>query len=153
MNLGYQRRVAARLLKCGLDRVWVDDRAEVQERIGEAVTREDVRHLIIQRFIRKRQKLGVSRVRARRLALQRAKGRRRGHGSRKGHRKARNPPKQVWMKRIRALRDELRQLREAGKLVPSQYRRYYMRAKGGLYHSRAHLRSHLEIDGVLEVKA
>ena len=43
MNLAYQRRVAARLLKCGLDRVWVDDRPEYQERIDEAVTRDDVR--------------------------------------------------------------------------------------------------------------
>ena len=39
MNLSYQRRVAATVLKCGVNRVWIDDRPEVQERISEAVTR------------------------------------------------------------------------------------------------------------------
>ena len=33
MNLSYQRRVAATVLKCGVNRVWIDDRPEVQERI------------------------------------------------------------------------------------------------------------------------
>ena len=56
MNLSYQKRVASELLKCGLHRVWVDDRPEVQERISEAVTRDDVRLLIVQRFIRKHRK-------------------------------------------------------------------------------------------------
>ena len=35
MNLSYQKRVASKLLKCGVHRVWVDDRPEVQERISE----------------------------------------------------------------------------------------------------------------------
>ena len=61
MNLSYQKRVASGLLKCGVHRVWVDDRPEVQERISEAVTRDDVRLLIVQRFIRKHQKKGISR--------------------------------------------------------------------------------------------
>ena len=145
MNLAYQRRVAARLLKCGLDRVWVDDRPEYQERIDEAVTRDDVRHLIVQKFIRKHQKKGISRGRARHRDAQRAKGRQRGHG------KARTPKKEAWMTRIRALRDELRGLRVTGMLTASQYRHYYRRAKGGMYNSRAHLRSHIQTDGI-EVK-
>jgi len=52
------------------------------------------------------------------------------------------------MTRIRALRDELRTLREAETLTASQYRHYYRRAKGGMYNSRAHLRSHLQTDGI-----
>ncbi|MCH2447435.1 MAG: 50S ribosomal protein L19e [Candidatus Poseidoniia archaeon] len=148
MNLAYQRRVAARLLKCGLDRVWVDDRPEYQERIDEAVTRDDVRQLIIQKFIRKHQKRGISRGRARHRDAQRAKGRQRGHGSRRGHGKARTPKKEAWMTRIRALRDELRQLRGTGILTASQYRHYYRRAKGGMYNSRAHLRAHIQTDGI-----
>ncbi len=148
MNLAYQRRVAARLLKCGLDRVWVDDRPEYQERIDEAVTRDDVRQLIVQKFIRKHQKQGVSRGRARHRDAQRAKGRQRGHGSRRGHGKARTPKKEAWMTRIRALRDELRQLRGTGIITASQYRHYYRRAKGGMYNSRAHLRAHIQTDGI-----
>ena len=73
MNLSYQKRVASGLLKCGVHRVWVDDRPEVQERISEAVTRDDVRLLIVQRFIRKHQKKGISRGRAKAMAFNEVK--------------------------------------------------------------------------------
>lgn len=148
MNLSYQKRVASRLLKCGVHRVWVDDRPEVQEKISEAVTKDDVRVLIVQNFIRKHQKKGISRGRAKVIAIQRAKGRRRGQGSRKGHGGARTPKKEAWMTRVRALRKELTSLRIDGTIDPSQYRRYYRRVKGGVYNSRNHLRYNMEIDGI-----
>ena len=148
MNLSYRKRVASGLLKCGVHRVWVDDRPEVQERISEAVTRDDVRLLIVQRFIRKHQKKGISRGRAKAMAFQRSKGRRRGHGSRKGHGGARTPKKEAWMTKVRALRDELNNLRTDGTIDATQYRRYYRRVKGGVYNSRNHLRYNMEIDGV-----
>ena len=148
MNLSYQKRVASGILKCGVHRVWVDDRPEVQERISEAVTREDVRLLVVQRFIRKHQKKGISRGRAKAMANQRSKGRRRGHGSRKGHGGARTPKKGAWMTRVRALRKELSSLRAGGEIDATQYRRYYRRVKGGVYNSRNHLRYNMEIDGV-----
>ena len=128
--------------------MWVDDRPEVQERISEAVTREDVRLLVVQRFIRKHQKKGISRGRAKAMANQRSKGRRRGHGSRKGHGGARTPKKGAWMTRVRALRKELSSLRAGGEIDAAQYRRYYRRVKGGVYNSRNHLRYNMEIDGV-----
>ena len=148
MNLSYQKRVASGILKCGVHRVWVDDRPEVQERISEAVTREDVRLLVVQRFIRKHHKKGISRGRAKAMANQRSKGRRRGHGSRKGHGGARTPKKGAWMTRVRALRKELSSLRAGGEIDAAQYRRYYRRVKGGVYNSRNHLRYNMEIDGV-----
>jgi large subunit ribosomal protein L19e len=148
MNLSYQKRVASRLLKCGVHRVWVDDRPEVQEKISEAVTKDDVRVLIVQKFIRKHQKKGISRGRAKDMAIQRAKGRRRGHGSRKGHGGARTPKKEAWMTRVRALRKELASLKIDGTIDPSQYRRYYRRVNGGVYNSRNHLRYNMEIDGI-----
>jgi len=148
MNLSYQKRVASGLLKCGVHRVWVDDRPEVQERISEAVTRDDIRLLIVQKFIRKHQKKGISRGRAKAMANQRSKGRRRGHGSRKGHGGARTPKKEAWMTRVRALRKELALLRANGTINASQYRLYYRRIKGGVYNSRNHLRYNMGIDGV-----
>jgi large subunit ribosomal protein L19e len=148
MNLSYQKRVASGVLKCGVHRVWVDDRPEVQEKIAEAVTRDDVRLLVVQRFIRKHQKKGIARGRAKAMANQRSKGRRRGHGSRKGHGGARTPKKEAWMTRVRALRNELSSLRAKGTIDAAQYRRYYRRVKGGVYNSRNHLRYNLEIDGV-----
>ena len=148
MNLSYQRRVAATVLKCGVNRVWIDDRPEVQERISEAVTRDDVRLLIVQRFIRKHQKKGISRGRAKQMAHQKSKGRRRGQGSRKGHGGARTPKKEAWMTRVRALRKELGALRSDGAIDATQYRKYYRRVKGGVYNSRNHLRYNMEIDGI-----
>jgi len=148
MNLSYQRRVASTLLKCGVNRVWVDDRPEVQERISEAVTKEDVRLLIVQKFIRKHQKKGISRGRAKSTSIQRRKGRRRGQGSRKGHGGARTPKKEKWMTRIRALRRELSSLRKNNVIDSNQYRLYYRRTKGGVYNSRNHLRYNMEIDGI-----
>ena len=148
MNLSYQKRVASGILKCGVHRVWVDDRPEVQERIAEAVTRDDVRLLVVQRFIRKHQKKGISRGRAKAMANQRSKGRRRGHGSRKGHGGARTPKKEAWMTKVRALRNELSSLRAEGTINAGQYRFYYRRVKGGVYNSRNHLRYNMEIDGV-----
>ena len=148
MNLSYQKRVASGVLKCGVHRVWVDDRPEVQERISEAVTREDVRLLIVQKFIRKHQKKGISRGRAKAIATHRSKGRRRGHGSRKGHGGARTPKKEAWMSKVRALRKELSVLRSDGTIDATQYRRYYRRVNGGVYNSRSHLRYNMEIDGI-----
>ena len=118
------------------------------ERISEAVTRDDVRLLIVQKFIRKHQKKGISRGRAKVMAIQRTKGRRRGHGSRKGAGGARTPKKEAWMNRVRALRKELAALRAGGAIDPSQYRLYYRRVKGGVYNSRNHLRYNMEIDGI-----
>ena len=148
MNLSYQRRVASTVLKCGVNRVWIDDRPEVQERISEAVTREDVRLLIVQRFIRKHQKKGISRGRAKAAAIQKSKGKRKGHGSRKGHGGARTPKQAAWMTKVRALRKELTSIKNDGTIDASQYRKYYRRINGGVYNSRNHLRYNMEIDGV-----
>ena len=148
MNLSYQRRVASTVLKCGVNRVWIDDRPEVQERISEAVTREDVRLLIVQRFIRKHQKKGISRGRAKAAAIQKSKGKRKGHGSRKGLGGARTPKKEAWMTKVRALRKELTSIKNDGTIDASQYRKYYRRINGGVYNSRNHLRYNMEIDGI-----
>ena len=82
------------------------------------------------------------------MAIQRSKGRRRGHGSRKGASGARTPKKEAWMNRVRALRKELTTLRAGGTIDPTQYRLYYRRVKGGVYNSRNHLRYNMEIDGI-----
>ena len=146
-DLRVQRRIAARVIGCGQNRVWIDPLHA--EDVAQAVTREDVRRLVRKGFITTHQKKGVSRGRARHHAAQKAKGRRRGPGSREGASGGRTPSKRAWINRIRALRDELVVLRDAGTLTPAQYRRYYRRAKGGVYTSRAHLVSHLVIDGVV----
>lgn len=146
MQLTNQKRLAASILDCGVHRVWVHP--SFIEQVATAVRREDVQELIEEGVIKARPMQGTSRVRARQIAAQRAKGRRSGHGKRRGSANVRNPRKKVWMKNIRAQRRVLRQLRESGAITATAYRRYYLQAKGGVYRNIAHMKTNLEQDGV-----
>ncbi|HEC32379.1 MAG TPA: 50S ribosomal protein L19e [Deltaproteobacteria bacterium] len=147
-DLRNQRRMAAAILKCGVNRVWMDqDRVD---EIAKAVTKDDIRVLINGKAIKSRQKKGISKGRKRYIAAQKKKGRRKGSGSRKGAKYARFPRKKRWIQTIRPLRAYLKELRDSQQIDKSTYRRYYMKAKGGEFRSRRHLRSHLISDGVLK---
>ncbi len=146
-DLSNQRRLAADLLHCGEGRVWLDPAAE--EELAEAVTRDDIRSAIRAGRIRRKPVRGTSRVRARRLAEERAKGRHRGPGSRRGTPESRVPRKDRWMRRIRVQRALLKRLRDERKIPANVYREFYRRAKGGMFRSRAHLLSNLRLAGHL----
>ncbi|MGP8077445.1 MAG: 50S ribosomal protein L19e [Thermoplasmata archaeon] len=151
-DLSNQRRMAAALLKCGSGRVWIDPAS--QEELADAVTRADVRSAIKAGVIRRLAIRGTSRVRARVHAAEVAKGRHSGPGSRRGTPFSRVPKKHRWMRRIRAQRDLLRELRDTKKIAPKVYREFYRRAKGGMFRSRAHLLVNLRLAGhVPEAKA
>ena len=79
---------------------------------------------------------------------QKRKGRRKGQGKRAGSANARNPKKNRWMRTIRAQRRVLKECREDGTIEPSQYRKYYLKAKGGSYRSISHMRSQMALEGV-----
>ena len=146
MQLTNQKRLAASILGCGVNRVWVHP--SFVEQVATAVRRVDVRELIDEGIVKALPIQGTSRVRANKLRAQRAKGRRGGHGSRKGTAKTRSPKKLVWMKNVRAQRRVLKELRETGMIEASQYRRYYLKSKGGAYRSVAHMRLNIRQDGV-----
>lgn len=148
MNLKNQRRMASELLKCGVNRVWVDPNRS--EDISDAITRADVRILINSGAIVARQKKGVSRGRAEFEKAQKRKGRQSGHGSRRGKKGARKPSKERWMQSIRPIRLKLKELRDTGKIDPATYRIYYLKAKGGVFKSRSHLISHLKSEDILK---
>ncbi len=148
MDVSYQRRVAASILKCGVNRVWINP--EHLEEVADAITREDIKELIERNLIQKKQKKGVSRGRARHISAQKKKGRRKGPGSRKGRKYAEISKKERWMNTIRPIRATLKELRDGGKITRHEYRRYYRRAKGGIYKSKAHLLLHLKADGHLK---
>ena len=141
-NLAKQRRLAAEVLKVGVDRVWIDP--ESTSDVEEALTREDIRGLIADGVIKKKPKRGVSRGRARARALKKSLGRRKGHGSRKGARGARSNRKRQWIIRIRALRRRLKELRADGIIDKTMYRRLYNKAKGGEIKSVARLEAMLK---------
>jgi large subunit ribosomal protein L19e len=150
-DLSNQRRLAAALLKCGEGRVWIDPAS--QEELADAVTRSDLRSAIKAGVIRRKPVQGTSRVRARRHALELQKGRHQGPGSRRGSPLARVPKKDRWMRRIRAQRDALRDLRASKQITPHVYREFYRRAKGGMFRSRAHLLANLRLAGHLKEAA
>ena len=144
MNLKNQRKVAAKLLKVGVNRVLFN-----KDRLSdaaEALTREDLRSLIRNGVISIRPEKATSRGRARKIALKKSKGRRKGFGSRKAKKTTRRHGKEAWINRVRALRDELRKLKKEKKIEEGQYRKIYRQIKGNLYHSRRHMVESLERD-------
>ena len=147
-DLSNQRRLAAAILKCGEGRVWVDPAS--QEELTDAVTRADIRSAIKAGVIRRKPVQGTSRVRARLHAAEVRKGRHQGAGSRRGTPLARVTRKERWIRRIRAQRKLLRELRSSKKIPPAVYREFYRRAKGGMFRSRSHLLVNLRLAGHLK---
>lgn len=148
MDLSNQKRMAAEVLKCGENRVWIDPNRI--EEVAEAITRADIRTAIDSGSIKALPKKGISKGRTRYVAGQKAKGRRKGPGSRKGTSNARSPTKRRWIQTIRPIRQELRTMRDEGKIDRSVYREFYMKAKGGMFKSRKNLVAHLRSEGHLK---
>ena len=148
MDLKNQRRLAASVMNCGENRVWMDH--ENIEEISKAVTRKDISNLVKQGFIKPRRVKGNSRGRIRKHMQQKAKGRRKGHGSRKGKATARLPKKTVWIQTIRPIRAYLREMRDKNLIDKHTYRLYYRRAKGGQFKDKAHVKLHLEMEGLMK---
>ncbi|HKS59850.1 MAG TPA: 50S ribosomal protein L19e [Thermoplasmata archaeon] len=147
-DLTNQRRMAASLLKCGIGRVWIDPAS--QEELADSVTRQDIRSAIKAGVIRKKPIQGTSRARARRTDVERSKGRHQGPGSRKGSPSSRVSGKERWMRRIRAQRSLLGELRDTKQIARKAYREFYRKAKGGMFRSRAHLLINLRLAGQLK---
>ncbi len=151
MDLSSKKRIAADLLGCGVNRVWIDP--TYVDDVYEAATRDDIRFLINAGVIKAKQKRGVSRGRARYIMMQKKKGKRRGPGSKKGSKYARLSKKERWMRTIRPIRKRLRELRDMGAIDRSTYRRYYNLAKGGVFKDTRHLEAHLRSSGKLNEEA
>ena len=140
MNLTTQKRLAASILKVGVNRVWIDP--EEIEEVSRAITRDSVRQLIDQGIIKAKPETGISSYRSKKIKQQKAKGRRKGRGSIKGAKKARNPKKKAWMTTIRALRGELKDMRDAEEIDPTTYRKLYKMAKGGAFRSKSYMKTY-----------
>ena len=145
MFISNQKRMAAEIFSrkegrpVGIHRIWINP--DYLSEVADAVQKDDVRILIEDGIIRARPIKGTSRSRARKAAFQKSKGRRKGQGSRRGSANSRNPRKQRWMSKIRAQRRTLKELREDGSINSSQYRHFYLKAKGGSYRSISHLKA------------
>ncbi len=138
--------MAAEILKVGESRVWIDP--ERIEDVESAISREEIRKLIHERAIWKLPYKGVSRARVRILHEKKRKGKRRGTGSRSGSEGARSPSKRIWIKKIRAQRRRLRELRDKHIITKSVYRRLYIIAKSGGFRSVADLERYIDANNL-----
>jgi large subunit ribosomal protein L19e len=136
-KLTTQRRLAADILKCGKKKVWMDS-TECEE-ISGATSRQNVRKLIKDGFIVRRNNVVHSRSRVQARLEAKRKGRHTGHGKRKGTRDARLPLKVIWIRRIRVLRRMLRKYREQRKIDKSLYHELYVQVKGAKYKTKRQL--------------
>lgn len=141
MNLSAQRRMAAEILKCGENRVYLDP--YLIEDIKMAITREDIRNLVKEGIIQKKYKKGISNYRKKVQHERKKKGLGRGLGKRKGTKGARTPKKRLWIKKIRPLRRELKKMRDRKLITTTTYRKLYRNAKGGMFNSVSQLNRYI----------
>lgn len=137
-----QRRLAADILKVGQTKVWMDP-AKAKD-IEQAITRADVRRLILKKYIRRLPE---------KVRMRKERGeKRRGQGSRRGSKNSVVSSKTRWMQTVRALRGELKSLKQSKSIGNETYKQMRRLVKGGMFRSRSHLRLYLEQHGMLEKK-
>ncbi len=142
------KEISADELKVGKSRVWIDTNSI--DKVLDATSREDVRKLIELNIIQRRNKKNHSNQRLKKRITQLSKGRRRGPGSVRGTKYARYPRKRRWISTIRALRSELKTMRDNGSIEKPTYRKYYRTIKSGSFTSRAQLVAHLKTQALVK---
>ncbi|HYB75807.1 MAG TPA: 50S ribosomal protein L19e [Nitrososphaerales archaeon] len=135
MNLRSRRRLAASVLGVGEDRVIFDE--EYNDLIQDAITRSTIRGLIGFGAIKAAPEKGTSRGRFRERSTRLKRGR--GAGSTEGTSRARNPRKEMWITKVRALRWRLKVAKDRKQISKASYRALYKQIKGGQVRGVKHL--------------
>ena len=147
MDLKTQKNITRSLFKVGVKRIKFDPK-NLSE-IKEAITKKDIKGLVNKGLIEIVPKRGSSRARARKILIQKRKGRRKGIGSRKGKSNARLNSKTNWVRKIRVLRRFLRNIKEKNLINNKDYKELYLKAKGGFFRSERHLKTYINERGLI----
>ncbi len=142
MDLKVQKRLAAQILDCSPGRVAFNN--ERLEDIKQAITKRDIKLLIGDGAIIKKQGSFTSKSKVRKLKIQKSKGRRSGPGTKKGKYGARFHPKKTWMSTVRVQREFIRELLSKNIITRQAYRELYLKSKGGYFRSRRHIKLYLQ---------
>jgi len=110
---------------------------EYADLIQDAITRSTIRGLVGFGAITVAPEKGVSRGRFRTKSLKLKRGR--SAGSTEGTAHARNPRKDMWISKVRALRWRLKVAKDRKQISPEVYRRLYKQVKGGQVRGVKHL--------------
>ncbi|EJW04302.1 hypothetical protein EDEG_01426 [Edhazardia aedis USNM 41457] len=136
------RRLAADILDCGKNKVWLDPEETLQ--FKACTSRDKVRELIQGNVIVQRPNAVHSRYHTRKRRAEVAKGRHRGPGKVHGPKTCLDPPKKKWIARIREMRATLERMREECYITPTEHRKLYMQAKGNLFKNNKVLIEYIE---------
>jgi len=141
VNLKTKRQLVSRILGVGVDRVKFDP--EHLDDVADAITRDNIRSLITANVIEIKPIKGTSKGRSYFKRLQRRK---RGtkQGSKKGRKGARTGKKQVYVRKIKAMRHQLKVSKLRKEIVNEDYWKLYKQVSGNQVRNLAHLRSLIE---------
>lgn len=151
MELKIQKRLAAQILKCSQKKI-VFDVSQLKD-IKEAITRADIKTLIANNVIWQKPLKNTSRSRARKIAVQKRKGRRKGAGRKKGKSTARLPKKEVWKVKMRNQRGLLKELRDKELITKKDYQILYRKSKGGFFRSKRHIKMYVEEHNLFKTRS
>lgn len=145
VNLRTKKRLVSRVTGVGLARIKFD--SEKTDDIADAITRDNIRGLITAGAITIKASGGTSRGRSKFKKMQKKK---RGTttGSKKGRKGARVGKKEVYVKKVRALRYRLKVAKDRKEITNPEFWSLYRKVGGNTVRNIAHLRTLID-----EVKA
>ena len=141
VNLKTKRRLVARILGVGTNRIKFD--SEYLDDITDAITRDNIRSLLTANIIEVKPIKGTYKGRSYHKKSQRRK---RGtkQGSKKGSKGTRVGKKQVYVRKIKALRHRLKVSKLRKEITNEEYWKLYRQASGNQIRNVAHLRTLIE---------